>query len=246
MSINSFKITFGVAVLSLSTAVQASVVGAAVERMDFSNGYVLADGSTVAGADGTISAGWAAFDAFHDVYRVYAVTDDPVDVVAMIAGSQDFGFDLTFQSTSGVFWNHALGSNSAPNLGLISAIGDPTMAFDTFLTMGYAEQGGGPGLSFVGAFDLSGDFAQQNVGYFVLPPDALPSVDQGDGTYRTLVGQFAVSEGDDLWGQVRIVGVGLGNQNFETFASFSTIPSPATLALLGLAGLAGARRRRRC
>jgi len=228
---------------SATMTAQAEVTGAAVERMDFSQGYMLSDGTFV-DPDGMFSSQWSVFDATHDVYRIYAVTDHPQDTVAMISGSVVFSFPLTFQSTSGVFWNHALGSNSAPNLGLISAIGDPTMAFDTFLTMGYAEQGGGPGLSFVGAFDLSGDFAQQNVGYFVLPADALPSVDQGDGTYRTMIGQFAVSEGDDLWGQVRIVGVGLGSQNFEAFASFSTIPAPATLAILGLAGLVGTRRRR--
>ena len=202
-----------------------------------------------------------------DVWRVYAVFDDPSDRMTAIGVGLD-GTPMTVENV--------LADGVTPGSGLYEPLfggwGDgggpiangtdgwtqnPTgLTYDTYMTIG-AEAGYTPvidpktGNPYI--FGWGGHVPNWGGGtswvldihaFFTIPP--APYGDP-DNNGRVLVAQFNVADGEHIQGFANIIwgDVGVAGGGFVTEVFFTSIPAPATLALLALAGLAGFRRCRR-
>ncbi|MCA9295119.1 MAG: hypothetical protein KC983_01355 [Phycisphaerales bacterium] len=234
-----------VGALLIAGGAHAAITGIQATEVDFSSGYVMADGSVDAGSAASVSAAWSTFHNSWDTFRLWATVESSLDIVAAVSGSVDNGIDLIFDpGAGGVFYNNAFGSLTAPNTAILNPF--PEVAFDTFITMGTADNSVAP----PSIVDLNNDFnglaghvQAQNLGYTVTPAPGFGVQSDGQGGFRVLLGQFTVASGDTFSGQALVSGGGL--IVFDDWAiSSGTVPSPGVLALLGVAGLAGRRRRR--
>jgi len=183
------------------------------------------------------------------VCNVYAQFDRPgQDLFNKVAGTA--GAPMLIQVLGGgTFYNHAFGSNTAPSFTLLVAF--PSLAFDTFVTIGAKEftptfpdntvltPGFGP---------LTGTQLSTNAsGWAVTPldPQSDPfNTDYSSGNGQILLAQFATANGTGFSGTMLVGGVSNGT-SFQAIVSFFHVPAPGPLALLGTAGFLGARRRRR-
>ena len=147
-------------------------------------------------------------------------------------------------SSTGAFWQHQLGLDTAPLDFLIPI--DPLVAYDSFVTIGVKVNEGADGTT--PDPDFNSDMFNNNGalvgGWFNSNPDN----GQGDGG-NILVAQLTLLKppGDAKIGGSMTVFWKDGDTGeiIGTEVSFShPVPAPGALALLGLAGLAGRRRRR--
>ena len=200
-----------------------------------------------------------------DLWRVYAVFDDPSDRMTAIGVALD-GTPMTVENV--------LADGVTPGSGLYVAgfsvdgpasVDDgiwtinPTGAtHDTYMTIGNEAgytpvidpQTGDPYLFGWGVgkrspkWQLGSSWIIDNAAMVTIPPAPYGEPDP-DG--RVLVAQFNVADGEHIQGFANIIwgNVGLAGGGFVTEVFFTSIPAPGTLALLGLAGLFGIRRRRR-
>ena len=174
-------------------------------------------------------------------YNIYATFDvRPNDFVFAVAGTPLAPLNINVRG--GTFFQHAFGSNKAPNPALIAAF--PILAFDTFVTIGKKISTGdatglAPGFPGFGPDRL----AMNNSGWFITPddPQGIPLP-----TGQVLLAQLSTDDGLGFFGTMLVSGFSNG-VSFQEVVSFDTqqAPAPGALALLGAAGLLGARRRRR-
>jgi len=179
----------------LTGTLHAGITGAELTIVDFSNGYINADGTiNPAGADDVADA-WTAFSETWQVVRLWAIVENDDDTVAMFSGSEDLATALILDpGTGGAFYNNVFGGLGAPNTAVFAFF--PEAAFDSYITIGSSDSGGvsistqdtNDALN-----DLAGEVSEENLGWFVAPPVAGAGiVDDGDGGYRVLLAQLTV------------------------------------------------------
>jgi len=186
------------------------------------------------------------------VVSVYAVFDRPgEDLMQAVAGTANSPMLIQVEG-GGTFYNHAFGSGTdhAPSALLIDAF--PSLAFDTFVTIGAKSHSAEfpdatvitPGFPGITGTQLS----TTESGWAVTPidPQSDPfNTDYSSGNGEILIAQFATADGTGISGTMllRFVANGGVVQNYLSF--YYVVPAPGAIALLGTAGLLGARRRRR-
>jgi MYXO-CTERM domain-containing protein len=171
-------------------------------------------------------------------YLVYAGVDAGGELDAVYGDN----VNALSVSSDGGFYQNTFGSWSTPNAALFPIF--PSLAYDSFVTIGLLDDGGDAMLSIgidYSNFDAGGAIYTENGTWFATPDDA--QVFEIDG--RVLVGQFTVGDGDHVYGSMSFQGKNADGTNWESFGvNFDTAPAPGALALLGLAGLATRRRRK--
>jgi hypothetical protein len=167
------------------------------------------------------------------------------------------GQTLFIEAVGGSFFQSPFGNNLAPSQVFVEIF--PSLAFDTFVTIGVKTTGNDPqggGINVPDQLTLTptfpveigpGPFILTNDAWAVTPVNAQanpfdPNYAAGDGS--VLIGQFSSADTDTFQGTflLQYVSNGVTVQSVE---SFFHVPAPGALALLGTAGLLGARRRRR-
>ncbi len=192
------------------------------------------------------------------VVNVYAIFDrpDPGDGSGdhMIAVAGTPNIPMNIQVIGGVFYNSPFGSDRAPNAALLVPF--PSLAYDTFLTIG-VKAVGDPPFQPVDMLGISPEFPNPGLtGSFIggtnLAWTVIPTAPQGDPfdpvnsfpcNSQILIGQFSTANGSAIQGTmlVKYVSNGVSIFSIETFF----VPSPGALAMMGVAGLIGTRWRRR-
>jgi MYXO-CTERM domain-containing protein len=177
------------------------------------------------------------------VIRLY-VNLDAGDRLDAVYGSGDHA--LTLGSTSALF-NSSFGGNASTNINEALLAVFPTLANDSWVTIGAEHDGSvsGPAnvLSLQGVdFGVDGNFASTSNGSWYITPDDAQGAEDGG---RVLIAQLTIAGGgssDDLYGNLNFQGKLADGSNWG--ATDQWLPAPGALALLGLAGFAGRRRRR--
>jgi hypothetical protein len=154
----------------------------------------------------------------------------------------------------GSFWNHpTYGDDTAPSTALISLF--PSLACDTFATVGVKAVGGGgqPGDNMVFVNyprPIAGtSTSTTNGAWAVLGPDPQGNpfnpINSFPGYGSILIGQFSTTNGSSIVESflLQYRSDGVATATSESFEHF--IPAPGTLGLLGLAGWLPTRRRGR-
>ena len=211
-------------------------------------------GSADAGFTGiTTTAKPNAFGLY--VVNVYAEFDNSGnDWMQSVAGTPVN--PLSISVVGGTFWNHpTFGGDTAPSAALVGIF--PSLAFDTFVTIGMKLTGTGPGgqgidgttlvnypqpIAGTGTFTINGSWA-------ILGPmpqgNPFDPINSFPGNGQILIGQFSTSQGTAILGTflLQYQSDGVVTASVEGFAW--VLPTPGALGLLGAAGLMGCRRRRR-
>ncbi len=178
------------------------------------------------------------------VCNVYAPFDRPgEDVVSGVAGTANS--PVLIQVIGGTFYNHAFSTGRAPGTVLVTAF--PSLAFDSFVTIGKKDDNGDelllvewPGF---GSSVLQCDIC----GWAVTPDfpqgDPFDAVNSFPGNGQILIGQFSTANGTSIQGTMLLAFFSNGVYE-NSVVSFYHVPGPGALALLGAMGLLGSRRRR--
>ncbi len=184
------------------------------------------------------------------VCNIYANFDTPGDIFQAVAGTVDAPLLIQVEG-GGTFYNHAFGTDRAPGSALIAAF--PSLAYDTFVTIGVKQTGQVDDALVITPGFPSGitgtSLATSVSGWAVTPIDPQsdpfnPNYVGGNGSI--LIGQFSTADGSGISGTMLIQYVNFGDKKAtQAVVSFFHVPTPGALALLGTAGLIGARRRRR-
>ncbi len=192
------------------------------------------------------------------VVNVYAEFDNQGgDWMQAVAGS--LLSPLSISVIGGTFYNTPnTGGDTAPTTFLVGIF--PSLAFDTFVTIGVKQVGAPPvGQPFDGTTLVNypqpiagtGTFTS-NGSWAILGPLAqgnpFDPINSFPGNGQVLIGQFSATITPQLLGiqgtfLLQYVSDGVVTATTESFANF--IPTPGALGLLGAAGLIGRRRRRR-
>ncbi len=183
------------------------------------------------------------------VCNVYAMFDDPgQDLFWKIAGTADSPLLIQVLG-GGTFYNHNFASDTAPSSALVAAF--PSLAFDTFVTIGIKQTGlVNDALVITPGFPAGITGTQlftDESGWAVTPIDPQsdpfnPNYVAGNG--EVLIAQFATADGTGFSGTMLTGGYSNG-QSQQWVVSFFHVPAPGAVALLGVFGLRGRRRRRR-
>ncbi len=180
------------------------------------------------------------------VCNVYAVFDRPgEDQMLAVYGSAEYPLHIFVEG--GTFYNSPFGTDSAPNPVLIDAF--PSLAYDSFYTIGKKTSTGDQLTLTVGLPQLVGRSIETTVAGWALVPNA-PQGDPFDpansfpGNGQILIGQFSTADGTGIGGTFGLQFLSNGVTE-NAIVSFFHIPAPGALTLLGAAGLIGVRRRRR-
>ena len=212
--------------LSLTIAAGSLIAGSAMAD------YTGLSYTAVNNGDGT----WTA-----NIYADFSAATDELD--AVFGDAQN---SLLIETT-GSFYQNALGGNtsSAINPALIPLF--PSLALDSWVTIGLSDQEGNNmlviGIDFTN-FEGGGAISTDNGSWFATPDD--PQVLAGEDL-RVMVGQFTMFGLDShVSGVLNLQGK---SGDFVTFQARDQIfdfalPAPGALALLGLAGIASRRRRK--
>ncbi len=157
------------------------------------------------------------------------------------------GFAQIYTQNGSNFYQHPLGGATAPHSDLIPDF--PSLAFDTFVTIGMKTNDGSDttatdpayadlGNKIVGGWYADRNSGQGDAGNYPLNPD---------GTYWILIAQLTVDNkpGNGLAGSMLVFWQEYPGAPVSGNEASLGIPTPGTLAFLGLAGLIGPRRRRR-
>jgi len=176
------------------------------------------------------------------IFANFSAASDELD--AVFGDAQD---SLSI-SSSGGFYQNALGGATSANINPALIPLFPSLALDSWVTIGLEDMTDNNMLN-IGIdwtdFEAGGDIMTDNGSWFATPDD--PQVLAG-ADLRVMVGQFTMFGTDsNVSGVLNLQGkVG----DFETFQArgqafdFSMIPAPGALALLGIAGVASRRRRK--
>jgi len=233
------------ALVGSATVAQAEILGVEVTAVDFSSGYLLADGTIHAPSAPVVSSAWSIFQDDWTTYRLWATVDDADAIVAGFVGSEDDAFNLAlYPGMGGVFFNETIfGGDTGFNTS--NLITTPELAFDSFLALGTATDAA-PTPTILDNDNLlqglAGTVSAQDFGVISTSPGpGVGVVSDGGGGFRVLLGQFTVEAGSIFSGQGRLIG---GGQTVEV--SWTTDPIPAPGVFWGvLAGLRLTSRRRK-
>ncbi len=191
-----------------------------------------------------------AFGLF--VCNVYAVFDRPDDEFYKVGGTPDQPLNIFV--LDGDFFQHPQGAPlTAPFLQFLPGT-PPTLAYDTFVTIGTKvndlfttldDVSTTPGLSF-GPSSLS----TTNGSWFILPSGpGHGGLGDPNTNGQVLVGQFTIDKGSGATGIGGTMIVGFTSNGIPgvlAYVEFShPIPAPGVIWLIGPAVALGARRRRR-
>jgi hypothetical protein len=207
-----------------------------------------------------------------NVFRIYAVFDNPDDYLLGAAGSEILG-PMIIRSTNNLhtglgsnFLNPTGGGSTAPSADVIGKL--PNAQWDSFATVGTAINDGLDGTGLSPGFDqqFGGEFITGNS---VTAPNAAWFTkgfqEQGraggfngvSGTFMNgfqqltgmgvMLAQLTVNAGSGVEGTLAVIvdlnGGVAGGTNVPN-QTFFVIPAPGALPLLTVAGLVGSRRRR--
>jgi hypothetical protein len=185
------------------------------------------------------------------VCNVFATFDRPgQDRFLSAAGTPNSPMDI--HVVGGTFFQAPpfCDGDTAPGAALVALV--PSLAFDTFVTIGAKSIGPGgqpapqlsltPGWPGFGPSSLVGE----NLGWANTPND--PNTDPFNpnfvnGNGQVLIGQFAANDGFGIVGMFRILVVSNGVST-QMNVSFFHVPGPGAMALVGAAAFLGTRRRR--
>lgn len=277
MKVKHLSILAGAGSLLLAGGANADFLG--IDIIDFTNFFSGAGAgeATGTGVGSTVgmhpsAAVRTAYNAgSYRTFRIYAMFDAADRVLAH--GGHSTGTAWS-SSTSGSFFNQVelddYSNETHYNTPSFTSFNPASRAFDTFGTIGrhtgdsntalYANEAG-----FVAETNnLAGDWSAVDSGWFSFNPliadnqaklatgsatDANVQGVAGDGIYRVLLMQITVGAGEDVEGNIGLLGGQLEGvaSAYEVTGEalyYNSVPAPGALALLGLAGLAGARRRR--
>jgi hypothetical protein len=180
------------------------------------------------------------------VCNVYAMFDRPgEDQMLAVYGSAEYPLNIFVEG--GTFYNSLFGNDSAPNPVIIDVF--PSLAYDSFYTIGKKTLTGDELTLTVGLPQLMGRSIETTVAGWALVPNA-PQGDPFDpvnsfpGNGQILIGQFSTADGTGIGGTFGLQFLSNGVIE-DAVVSFFHVPAPGTLALLGAACLSGAKRRRR-
>ena len=182
------------------------------------------------------------------VVNIYAEFDRPgQDFMQSVAGTANN--PLLIQVIGGTFYNHPIGSDTAPSSTLFMDF--PSLAFDTFVTIGIKfTEPLDDALIIVPGFPVGITGTQLSMnesGWAITQIDPQgdpfnPLYFAGDG--RVLIGQFSTADGTAIQGTMLIKYTSNGISGIHDVVSFFHVPGPGALWLLGAAGLIGSRRQR--
>ena len=156
----------------------------------------------------------------------------------MVAVAGTPGSPLHIWVEGGVFYNHPFGSDQAPNPAFFGLF--PSLAFDTFVSIGKKTSAGDTTLLTPGFPELTGpSLWTVSSGYAVTPnsPQGNPfdAVNSFPGNGQVLIGQFSTADGTGIGGTMLLK---ISPSNTQPYVSFF-LPSPGTLAMMGMTGVAG-------
>ncbi|MCA9297263.1 MAG: hypothetical protein KC983_12115 [Phycisphaerales bacterium] len=198
--------------------------------------------------NGGIDTNGAARRGFKEdwnVYRLWVTVTRPDWIVLAMVGSVDDDIRLILDAEGGSFFHSTTGVATSVPIDALRVwtgnIGDDVyrFGFDSFMTLGHASNG--PQLLVIDPFDQQSSFEnacgggidQRNFGIAHYPPnDPMIGVPDPFGTYRILVGQFAVRKGFTFSGQARFGGYGANY--FLTWSTANGTMNSAPLALVPL------------
>ncbi len=125
--------------------------------------------------------------------RVYADFTNADDRVVGVCGTPDA--PLAIGVDGGSFFQHAFGTDAPPQAKLITVA--PSLAFDTFVTIGLAVAGTNDEMFFTPGWPGfgAGELSATNAGWFVTPVSP-----QGAAEGRVLLGQFSTTDGAGISG----------------------------------------------
>ncbi|MEM7230312.1 MAG: hypothetical protein AAF432_16020 [Planctomycetota bacterium] len=214
-------ISFGATVM-LCAAAHADIVGVSATFVDFSNGYVFADGTIHEESAHLVPD---ARPPGTDTYRIWVHLESATDRFAFLGASADDGVMFKFEAdgncTTAVLYNSALGTDiDAPNATLFTVL--PELAYDSWLTIGHD---GGPSTTagtsiaddgWVETWAAGDPFASANGGIFdSSPSDGEDVVNGGFSGYRVLIGQVTIADGGTFCLQGRLGGTGGASFDFQ-------------------------------
>ncbi len=174
-------------------------------------------------------------------YDLYANVDAGGRVDAVYGDGTNL---LSIGVNGGNFVQNAFGGNTSMDINAAFLPLFPSLAYDSFVTIGLTNSTGNAlnniGIDFAG-FGAGGTLSTDNGTWFVTPDDAQGNESGG----RVLLGRFTI-DGGNLEGSVNLQGRDAGGTvwNADGISFGAVIPAPSALALLGLAGLASRRRRK--
>ncbi len=174
-----------------------------------------------------------------DTYRIYVNLEDGGRVDAVFGNASD---TLTIGVDGGSFVQSPYGGNTSQDINPAFFGVFASIEFESFVTIGQLTNVDNA-LNNIGidwsAFEAGGDLVTDNGSWFVTPDDP-QGAESGN---RVLIGQFTVTSGASVIGQVSLQGKDADGVTWQA-NGVSWVPAPGALALLGVAGLAGRRRRR--
>lgn len=253
--------------LSVGSTARADFVRVQRETMDFSSGYISADGSLYNGSNASlinqqVSDAWSTFSQDFAVIRFYAVFNDPTDEMFLFGSTSVQPLSLNVINPSGRQFFEPNVSSILPG-NMLNSLGNPTLAFDSWFTIGIADDQDDPfntlfatptmpnsmlngmnipadrdGIAMIPFIDHDNNPGTPDVTNPLLLPDA-----QG----RVLFAQITIQRGTRYSFSGSLAYFPSGDRNFDierTF-SFAAVPAPGAISLLAMAGLIGRSRRRR-
>ena len=174
-----------------------------------------------------------------DTYRIYVNLEDGGRVDAVFGNASD---TLTIGVDGGSFVQSPYGGNTSQDINPAFFGVFASIEFESFVTIGQLTNVDNA-LNNIGidwsAFEAGGDLVTDNGSWFVTPDDP-QGAESGN---RVLIGQFTVTSGASVIGQVSLQGKDADGVTWQA-NGVSWVPAPGALALLGVAGFAGRRRRR--
>jgi len=249
-------------VLAASQAARADFTGVSMEVMDFSQGYVTANGSLYSGSNAAtinqlVANRWATFSNDMVVLRFYATFSNPADRMIFFGSTDLQALNLAIQTPPGRQFFEPNTFDILPPF-ITDVPGNVDIAFDSWLTIGAADWQDVPQ-------EPLALFATPTMPNSMLDGLAIPAARDGlamvptfedgqinplslpDAQGRVLFAQITVQRGTSFGfaGSLAYFPSGAGLEVERTFV-FTSVPGPGTLALAALAGLAARARRRRC
>jgi len=172
-------------------------------------------------------------------YRMYITGLADGDRLDAVYGNESNGLSI-----AGNFYENAFGGNTSMSINPALIAVFPSLANDTWVTIGATDMLGGNALNDIGMNWDAGNYNTTNGSWFVTPDDAQGEAVDGS----VLIGQFTVVGGtgvvaDDFSSAIVNVQGTIGGGVVQ-LTGLNAIPAPGALALLGVAGLVSRRRRK--